>query len=77
GSALHRYIDRAGKRPKVSINAQRGEAREVHLFAALIGYGADAIHPYLTYATYKQAIEDGALPISYEVAVTKHSKSVT
>ncbi|QII49260.1 glutamate synthase large subunit [Bacillus paralicheniformis] len=76
-SALHQYLVRAGKRTKVSIIAQSGEAREVHHFAALIGYGADAIHPYLTYATYKQAIEDGALSISYEEAVTKYSKSVT
>lgn len=76
-SALHQYLVRAGKRTKVSIIAQSGEAREVHHFAALIGYGADAIHPYLTYATYKKAIEEGALSISYEEAVTKYSKSVT
>ena len=52
-------------------------ANQILMFAALIGYGADAIHPYLTYATYKQVIEDGALSISYEEAVTKYSKSVT
>ncbi|MDA1475114.1 glutamate synthase large subunit [Bacillus changyiensis] len=76
-SALHQYLVRTGKRTKVSIISQSGEAREVHHFAALIGYGADAIHPYLTYATFKHIIEEDILPFSYEEAVTKYSKSVT
>ncbi|MDA7027867.1 glutamate synthase large subunit [Bacillus sp. CLL-7-23] len=76
-SALHQYLVRTGKRTKVSIISQSGEAREVHHFAALIGYGADAIHPYLTYATFKHIIDEGILPFSYEEAVTKYSKSVT
>ena len=36
---------------------ESGEAREVHHFAALIGYGADAIHPYLAYATYNRRLK--------------------
>ncbi len=49
----------------------------MHHFAALIGYGADAINPYLAYATYKQEIDEGRLDISYEEAVSKYGKSIT
>ena len=51
--------------------------REVHHFAALIGFGVDAINPYLAFATYKQAAEDGSLSISYEEAVAKYVTGVT
>lgn len=55
-SGLHQYLVREGLRTKVSIIAQTGEAREVHHFASMLGYGVDAIHPYLVYQTYNQAI---------------------
>lgn len=76
-SALHQHLIRKGLRTKVSIIVESGEAREVHHFAALIGYGADAINPYLAYATYKQEIDEGRLDISYEEAVSKYGKSIT
>ncbi|MBD1381730.1 glutamate synthase large subunit [Metabacillus arenae] len=76
-SALHQHLVRKGKRTKVSIIVETGEAREVHHFAALIGYGADAINPYLAFATYKQAISEGHLSTSYEEAVSKYVKGVT
>ena len=52
-SALHQQLIRQGNRTKVSIIVETGEAREVHHFAALIGYGVDAINPYLAFATYQ------------------------
>jgi len=76
-SALHHHLVRQGNRTKVSIVVESGEAREVHHFAALIGYGADAINPYLAFATYKQAILDGHLSVSYKQAVNKYIKAVT
>ncbi|WP_217608837.1 glutamate synthase central domain-containing protein, partial [Bacillus sp. GbtcB15] len=51
--------------------------REVHHFAALIGYGVDAINPYLAFATYKEAVLDGSLSYSYEDVVAKYIKGVT
>lgn len=75
-SALHQHLIRKGLRTKVSIIVESGEAREVHHFAALIGYGADAINPYLAYATYKQEIDEGRLDISYEEAVSKYGKAL-
>ncbi len=76
-SALHQELIRQGKRSKVSLIVETGEAREVHHFAALIGFGADAINPYLTFATYKQAVLDEKLSMSYEEAVQKYVKLIT
>lgn len=76
-SALHQHLVRQGLRTKVSLIVESGEVREVHHFAALIGYGADAIHPYLVYETYKQLIAEEAISFSFDEAVTKFGKSVT
>ena len=75
-SSLHQYLVRTGKRTLVSLVVNSGEAREVHHFAALIGFGADAINPYLTYASIQQAIEAGHLAISYRDAVKKYRKGI-
>ena len=76
-SALHQELIRQGNRSKVSLIVETGEAREVHHFAALIGFGADAINPYLAFATYKQAVLDEKLSMSYEEAVQKYVKVIT
>ncbi|KKI90216.1 glutamate synthase [Bacillus sp. SA1-12] len=76
-SALHQHLVRQGTRTKASIIVESGEVREVHHFAALIGYGADAINPYLAYATYKEAVLDGSLSVSYEDTVAKYIKGIT
>ncbi|MBM7702071.1 glutamate synthase large subunit [Metabacillus iocasae] len=76
-SALHQHLIRQGTRTKASIIVEAGEVREVHHFAALIGYGANAINPYLAFATYHDEIQAGALAVSYEEAVQKYVKGVT
>ncbi|MCP8969219.1 glutamate synthase large subunit [Ectobacillus ponti] len=76
-SALHQHLIRQGSRTKASIIVETGETREVHHFAALIGYGVDAIYPYLTYETYAQCIAAGSLSVSYETAVSKYVYAVT
>jgi glutamate synthase (NADPH/NADH) large chain len=48
-SAVHYYLTRAGLRTKVGLVIESGEAREVHHFALLAGYGAEAINPYLAF----------------------------
>lgn len=73
-SSLHQYLVREGVRTKVSLIVNSGEAREVHHFAALIGFGIDAINPYLAYATIKEAIERGNLQMDYQTAVKKFRK---
>ena len=55
-STVHHHLIREGERVKVGIVVETGEAREVAHFAALIGYGAGAINPYLAIATIKNQI---------------------
>lgn len=75
-SSLHQYLVQKGLRTKVSLIVNSGEAREVHHFAALIGFGVDAINPYLAYATIKEAIEKGNLSADYQTAVKKYRKGI-
>ena len=46
-SAIHQHLIREGLRTKTGLVIETGSAREVHHFALLGGYGAEAIHPYL------------------------------
>ncbi|WP_040981570.1 glutamate synthase large subunit [Oceanobacillus jeddahense] len=71
-SGLHQFLIREGIRTKVSIIIQSGEAREVHHFAAMLGYGVDAIYPYLVYQTYQQAFEDDKLAFNPQEAQAKY-----
>jgi len=48
-SGLHQHLVKKGTRTKVSIILETGEAREVHHFTTLIGFGANAINPYLAF----------------------------
>ncbi|HEX7587781.1 MAG TPA: glutamate synthase central domain-containing protein, partial [Anaerolineae bacterium] len=52
-SAVHHHLLRVGKRWSVSLIAEVGDAHDVHQFACLIGYGADAINPYLALASVR------------------------
>lgn len=76
-SAVHQHLVRKGTRTKVSLIVESGEAREVHHFAALIGYGADAVNPYLAFATIREAVEKGVIASTYEVAVETYKKAAT
>lgn len=76
-SGLHQYLIREGLRTKASIIAQTGEAREVHHFAAMLGYGADAIHPYLVYQTLNVAVQNQDLPMTFAEAQQKFIDVVT
>jgi glutamate synthase (ferredoxin) len=50
-SGLHHHLIHTGQRARISLIVESGEPREVHHFASLLGYGADAINPYLAFAT--------------------------
>ena len=49
--AIHHSLIRQGIRNKVSIVIEAGDVRETHHFATLIGYGVDAINPYMAFST--------------------------
>mgnify|MGYP001256314219 FL=1 len=57
-SAVHHHLIEKGLRTECSIIAESGEAREVHHFCVLAGYGAEAIHPYLALETVKKLAKD-------------------
>ena len=60
-SGLHHFLIREGLRTRISIVVETGEAREVHHFALLIGYGCSAINPYVAFETIDGMIQDGLL----------------
>ncbi len=60
-SGLHHYLIREGRRTRVSLVLETGEAREVHHFALLIGYGCSAVNPYLAFETIDGMLHDGML----------------
>ena len=61
-AGLHHYLIREGLRTRISMVLETAEAREVHHFALLIGYGCSAINPYLAFETIDEMIHDGLLP---------------
>jgi glutamate synthase (ferredoxin) len=58
-SALHHYLIREGLRTRVSLALETGEAREVHHFALLIGFGCSVVNPYLAFETLESLIHEG------------------
>lgn len=60
--AVHHHLVRNAKRTRIGLVLESGEAREVHHHCLLVGYGADAINPYLAFEALWQARRDGLLP---------------
>ena len=52
-SSVHHHLIREGRRMKTSLIAEAGDARDVHHFAALLGFGASAVNPYLAFASLR------------------------
>ncbi|QDU80391.1 Ferredoxin-dependent glutamate synthase 1 [Polystyrenella longa] len=59
--AVHHHLVRNELRSRIGLVLESGEAREVHHFCLLTGYGADAINPYLAFEAMFQAVRDGVL----------------
>ncbi len=77
-SALHHHLIRHGVRTECGIVVETGEAREIHHFATLIGYGANAINPYLAFETIEDMRRRGMIDekISGEKAVENYIHAV-
>ncbi|MEO0795842.1 MAG: glutamate synthase large subunit [Verrucomicrobiota bacterium] len=71
---LHHHLVCQGTRTQASIVLETGEAREVHHFAVLLGYGADAINPYLAFESLHKMIADDMLNLEYDKAVYNYLK---
>jgi glutamate synthase (NADPH/NADH) large chain len=61
-AAVHHHLIRKGLRTAVGLVIETGEAREVHHFACLAGYGAEAINPYLVFETLEDLRNSGDFP---------------
>lgn len=60
-ATVHHHLVQVSKRTRIGLLVETGEAREVHQHCLLVGYGADAINPYLAYEALWQSQNDGLL----------------
>ncbi|MEM7344707.1 MAG: glutamate synthase-related protein, partial [Chloroflexota bacterium] len=67
--SVHHHLVRQGKRMRASLVIETAEVREVHHLACLIGYGANAVNPYLALATIARLVE--ANKVKLDVAEAK------
>jgi glutamate synthase (NADPH/NADH) large chain len=75
-SAVHHHLIRQGLRTSTGIVVETGEAREVHHFCALAGYGAEAINPYLAFATLEQIHVENDLALGSAEVQKNYIKAV-
>jgi glutamate synthase (NADPH/NADH) large chain/glutamate synthase (ferredoxin) len=75
-SALHQHLVRAGLRTAVGLVVETGTAREVHHFAVLAGYGAEAVYPYLAMDTLSALHQDLSGALSADKAIYNYIKAV-
>ncbi len=77
-AGLHHHLIRDGKRTRVALILESGEPREVHHFAALLGYGVQAINPYTAFESIDDLIREGLMTdTDHDKAVAKYIKAAT
>ena len=75
-SAVHHHLVREGLRTTAGLVVETGSAREVHHFAVLAGYGAEAVHPYLAMETLAEMHATLPGQLSAEKAVYNYVKAI-
>ncbi len=75
-SAVHQHLVREGLRTIVGLVVETGGAREIHQYATLAGYGAEAIHPYLALETLAAMHQDLPADLSAEKAIYNYIKAI-
>ena len=76
-AGVHHHMIRTGSRTRAGLVLESGDPREVQHFAVLIGYGANAINPYLAFETIGDLIGKGRVPeMSHEEAIKNFIKAV-
>jgi glutamate synthase (ferredoxin) len=77
-SSVHQELVRLGLRCRASLVADTGEARDDHQIAALLGFGAEAVCPYLALAAVARAVtEPGGSPADAKDAERRYFKALT
>ncbi len=75
-SAIHQHLVREGLRTTAGLVVETGSAREVHHFAVLAGYGAEAVHPYLAMETLAAMHQELPGDLSAEKAIYNYVKAI-
>jgi len=75
-SAVHQHLVRDGSRLQTGLVVETGEAREVHDFACLLGFGAGVVNPYLALDTVHGLVRSGRLDLDPELAVARYVRAV-
>lgn len=75
-SSVEQHLVRTKKRTQVSLILESGEPRDVHQFAAILGFGARAINPYLAHECIAELIDIGILDKDYHTAIKDYNKAI-
>ena len=75
-AAVHHHLVRQGLRMQTGLVVETGEAREVHHFCVLAGYGAEAINPYVAFETIEAIRVAKELPLSAKEVQKNYIKAV-
>jgi glutamate synthase (NADPH/NADH) large chain len=75
-AAVHHHLIRRGLRTSVGLVVETGEAREVHHFCCLAGYGAEAINPYLAFETLIASAAEFPSDVDGPTAVKRFIKAI-
>ena len=75
-SAVHHYLISVGKRVQTALIVESGEIRETMHAALLLGYGASALCPYMTFAILADLVKKGKIQENYATAEDNYIKAV-
>jgi glutamate synthase (NADPH/NADH) large chain len=75
-AAVHHHLIRQGLRMETGLVVETGEAREVHHFCVLAGYGAEAVNPYLAFETLEQIRLRSGLALSAQQVQKNYIKAI-
>ena len=75
-SAMEQHLIRTKKRTAVSLILESAEPRDVHHFATLLGYGAQAVNPYLAQECIAELIDLGLLDKDYHTAIHDYNSAI-
>ena len=75
-SAIHQHLVREGLRTTTGLVVETGTAREIHHFAVLAGYGAEAVHPYLAMETLADMYQQPVGGVDAKKAIYHYVKAI-
>ena len=75
-SAVHHHLINKRKRMQIDLVVETAEAREVHHFALLFGYGASIINPYLVFSVIEKLVREREIQQDYSKAEENYLKAV-